>query len=30
VLARFDSEASARAAMSGADDDEVVVLHLGT
>jgi len=30
VLARFDTETSAREAMNGADDDEIVVLHLGT
>ena len=30
VLAAFDNEASARAVMSCADDDEVVVLCVGT
>ena len=30
VLARFDDEASARTVMSSADDDEVVVLCVGT
>lgn len=30
VLAVFDDEVSARAAISGADDDEVVVLHFNT
>ena len=30
ILARFDDEASARKAMSCADDDEVVVLYVNT
>jgi len=30
LLAAFDDEASARAAMSQVDDDEVVVLRVGT
>ena len=28
ILARFDDELSARAAMTRADDDEIVVLHV--
>ncbi len=28
VLARFDDEVSARAAISRVDDDEIVVLHV--
>jgi len=30
VLASFDRESSARKAMTGIDDDEVVVLYVGT
>lgn len=30
VLAAFDDETSARAVMSGADDDEIVVLSVDT
>jgi hypothetical protein len=30
VLARFDDEVGARAAMSRLDDDEIVVLHVRT